>query len=230
MPWEDDPASKSAVDYLVDIGADVAKYIAQVQGYNHKTKNDEAERSRLTRQVISSLQDLNSWWQQWEATHTIPASEVPSHRGTDEPIFPTLLDYDMPWTAFATCTYNAMRILLLQLLSKLLLTTCSDPGNQQDAILDVPNPTALLGITSDIRGLAHEILRSLRYSYRMSPRIIFSCSFFFIRDVAYGCFPRESEEAQWVIRHGWAESLDTECAEDMNLLKMMRPLGQIKAW
>ncbi|KAF4415473.1 hypothetical protein FACUT_13377 [Fusarium acutatum] len=100
LPWEDDPASKSAVDYLVDIGADIAGYIAQIKGYDNKNRNYEFERSRLTRQVASSLQELNIWWQQWEANHTRPASEVALHQGTGEPVFPTLLDYDMPWTGF----------------------------------------------------------------------------------------------------------------------------------
>ena len=231
LPWENDPASKPAVDYLVDIGADIAGYVAQIKKYNDENNEDyELERSRLSIQVANSIQELNSWWQQWEANHAWPATEVVYHQETGEPAFPTLLDYDTPWTAFATCMHNAMRILLLQLSNTLQLTVCSAPGIHQDAvILDQPNSTALLGITSDIRGLASEILRSLRYSYRMSRRIIFSCSFFFIRDVAYGCFPRQSKEATWVVRHGWAESLGTECIEDVNLLRTMPPLGQIKA-
>jgi hypothetical protein len=228
LPWEDNPASKSAVDYLVDIGADIAGYIAQIKGCDNTNKNNKFDRSRLIRQIAASLQELNSWWQQWEAHHTRPASEVALHQGTGEPVFPTLLDYDMPWTAFTTCTYNAMRILLLQLSNTLQLTVYPDPGIRQDFVLDIPNSTALLGITSDIRGLAYEILRSLTYSYRMSRRIIFSCSFFFIRDVAYACLPRGSKEAKWVVRHGWAESLGTECIEDMNLLRIIPPLGQIK--
>ncbi|KFA51891.1 hypothetical protein S40293_04101 [Stachybotrys chartarum IBT 40293] len=182
LPWEDDPGSKSAIDYLVDIGADIAGYVAQTKRHNDKSNGHGLERSRLTRQVAASLQELNCWWQQWEANRTQLATEVALDEGNAEPLFPTLLEYDLPWTAFAVCTYNAMRILLLQLSNTLQLTSCQDPAIHQGIILDIPNQTALLGITSDMRGLAREILRSLTYSYRMSRRIIFSCGFFFIRD------------------------------------------------
>ncbi|KFA69904.1 hypothetical protein S40285_10500 [Stachybotrys chlorohalonatus IBT 40285] len=146
LPWEDDPPSKSAIDYLVDIGADIAGYVAQTKRHNNKSEDSELECSRLTRQVAASLQELNCWWQQWEANHTQLATEVALDEGDAEPLFPTLLEYDMPWTAFAVCTYNAMRILLLQLASTLQLTTCPGPAVYHGVILDIPNPTALFVI------------------------------------------------------------------------------------
>ncbi|KAF5002427.1 hypothetical protein FGRMN_439 [Fusarium graminum] len=85
LPWEDDPVSKSAVDYLVDIGADIAGLIAQIKGYENKNKYHEFERSHLTGQVAACLQELNSWWQQWEANQTRPASEVALHQGEVSP-------------------------------------------------------------------------------------------------------------------------------------------------
>jgi hypothetical protein len=229
LPWEDDPGSKSAIDHLIDIGADIAEYVAQTKRHNDKSHGQEPKRSRLTRQVAASLQELNCWWQQWGANRTQLATEVALEERNAEALFPTLLEYDLPWTAFAVCTYNAMRILLLQLSNTLQLGSCQAPAIHQSIILDLPNHTGLLGITSDTRGLAREILRSLTYSYRMSRRIIFSCGFFFIRDVAYGCFPRESREAAWVAGHGWAGPMDSKCIEDLNLLRMMPPLGRIKA-
>ncbi|KFA79343.1 hypothetical protein S40288_03536 [Stachybotrys chartarum IBT 40288] len=101
LPWEDDPGSKSAIDYLVDIGADIAGYVAQTKRHNDKSNGHGLERSRLTRQVAASLQELNCWWQQWEANRTQLATEVAVDEGNAEPLFPTLLEYDLPWTAFA---------------------------------------------------------------------------------------------------------------------------------
>lgn len=100
-------------------------------------------------------------------------------------------------------------------------------AEEQDVVLDLPNRTALLGITSDIKGLASEILRSLEYSYGKSRRFVSTFSFFFIQDVAYGCFDKGSKEAMWVIEHGWAESAKFDHIEDSNLLKI--PMGLIKA-
>lgn len=89
--------------------------------------------------------------------------------------------------------------------------------------------TALLGISSDTKGLAREIMRTLKYSYGESRRFIYTFSFFFIQDIAYGCFDAGSREARWIAEHGWAELTDFNDVEDANLLKMLMPSGQIKA-
>ena len=229
VPWEDNPASKSTIDHLIDIGTDITEYIAQIKRYDNSKSGQEFEYSQLRTQVANSLEELNACWQQWESHHTQPATEVTSHQLTGEPLFPTLLEYDMPWTAFTVCNYNAMRILLLQLWHMLQSIPGSTQTTDRGVVLDMPNPTALLGITSNIKGLACEILRSLKYAYGKCRRFIFTSSFLFLQDTAYGCFDRNSKEAVRVARHGWAELADSNNIEDENLLKRLLPLGQIRA-
>jgi hypothetical protein len=229
VPWEDDLTSKPAIEYLVDIGTDIGEYLAQVKTCDSSKSNRELEYSQLRTQVATSLEELNAWWCQWEAEHTRPATEVTSHQATSEPLFPTLLEYDMSWTAFTVCTYDAIRILLLQLWHMLQLSPNSIQTTDQGVVLDMPNGTVLLGITSDTKGLACEILRSLKYCYGKSRRFISTFSFLFIQDVAYGCFDQGSKEARWVAAHGWAELTNFDDIEDANLLERQLPLGQIKA-
>ena len=226
VPWEDDPTSKSAMDYLVDIGTDIAEYLAQIKIYDSSTSNRELEYSQIRAQVATSLEELNIWWRQWEAEHPQPATEVISHRSTSEPLFPTLLEYDSLWTAFTLSIYDAMRILLLQLWHKLQLFPNPIQTTDQGVVLDIPNKSALLGITSDIKSLACEILRSLKYCYGKSRRFVSTFTFLFIQDVAYGCFEPGSKEAIWVAEHGWAELESFPDIEDANLLKRLLPWGR----
>jgi hypothetical protein len=222
VPWEDDPASKSAIDYLVDIGADITEYIAQAKIFNSKC-NQGVENTYLKFQVASSLEELNTWWHHWEAEQTQPATEVTSHQDANESIFDKLLEYDTMWTAFTVCYYDAIRILLLQLWYILR------PFPAPEIILDEPNRTELLGITSNSERLAREILRSLKYCYGKSQRFIYTSSFLFIQDVAYGCFYQGSKEAAWAGRHGWAELGSFDNIEEANILRKLLPLGNLKA-
>ncbi|KAH9207066.1 hypothetical protein DL95DRAFT_450493 [Leptodontidium sp. 2 PMI_412] len=113
-PWEDDPASKPHIDYLVDIGADVA----------------------------ISIEELNTWWRQWEAEHPHAATVTST---ANSPLFPIVPEYDTLWEAFTICFHNATRILLLQLWGAL-----KPFSTFHSILLDEQNSTALLGITSNL--------------------------------------------------------------------------------
>ncbi|KAG4436917.1 hypothetical protein IFR05_007605 [Cadophora sp. M221] len=220
VPWEDNPVSKSEIDYLVDIGADISQYNSDFQGlvgYH----SQEPKYLQLVDQVANSIEELNTWWRKWETEHPYAATEVTSTANT--PLFPTILEYNTLWEAFTICFHNAIRILLLQLWDVLKPFSTFHP-----VTLNEQNFTALLGISSDIRRLACEILRSLRYSYRMSRRFVYTFSFLVISDVTYGCFDRESSEARWISEHGWAELQSLDDIEDANLLQVLIPLGRIK--
>lgn len=230
VPWEDDPASKSFMDYLVDVGADIAEYLARIKPYECNKSTHELEYSQIRIEVAASLGELNTWWCEWEAVHPHPAVEVISHPETRKPLFPTHLEYESLWTAFTVSVYDAMRILLLQLWHRLQhLPPNPTQATTQPVVLNTPNGTALLGITSDSQGLASEILRSLKYCYGKSRRFVSTFTFLFIQDVAYGCFERGSEEALWVAEHGWADLGSFPDIEDANLLKRLLPLRQIHA-
>jgi hypothetical protein len=154
VPWEDDPGPKTAADYLLDIGTDIAEYLAQIKICD-SSKGDYAPRySQIRSQVTTSLEELNTWWQKWESKHAQSAWEVTSNRESNQLLFPTLLEFDRLWSAFEVSTYNAIRILLLQLWNRLQLVASPIEETTQKIVLDIPNGTVLLGISSDIKGLA----------------------------------------------------------------------------
>lgn len=227
-PWEDNPASKSAMDFLVDIGADISEYMAQIKTYSISNTTKELGYMQIRTQVAISLGQLNAWWREWEGEHAHAAVKVPSYLVNNDHLFPTLLEYDKLWTAYQICIYNAIRILLLRLWHVLQIFPHSDPNTSPSVVLDMPNQTALLGITSDIKGLGCEILRSLRYCYLKSRRFIVTSSFFFIREVAYGCFDQDSKEANWLAAHGWAEFANLNDVEDANLVKTLSFSNKLK--
>ncbi|PVH74919.1 hypothetical protein DL98DRAFT_575375 [Cadophora sp. DSE1049] len=221
VPWENDPTSKTPIDYLVDIGTDICEYNYNLKELNARLDNQDAGYHDLATEVSRSIEKLNSWWHTWEIEHgNVAAETIPPTMFTP---FPTILEYNTPWDAFTICLYDVIRILLLQLWETLLPFSSSHP-----VILDEGNTTALLGITSDMKGPACEILRSLRYSYRMSRRFVYTVSFLVISDVAYGCFDRDSTEARWLVEHGWAELESSDDVADRNILKVVLPLGQIR--
>lgn len=186
--------------------------------------------SQIKAQVATSLKELNTWWQQWETECAQSTKEVASSHATSEPLFPTLLEFDTMWTAYTVLIYDTMRILLLQLWHKLQLVPHLNQSTKQNIILDMPNGTALLGISSDMKGLACEILRTLTYCYGQSRRIGSTFSFLFIQDVAYGCLDPGSREALWLAEHGWAELANIPDIEDENLLKRFVGYGPTKGW
>jgi hypothetical protein len=122
-----------------------------------------------------------------------------------------------------------MRIFLLQLWHILQPPPNSIQTTDQGVILDMPNGTALLGITSNTKSLAREILRSLTYCYGKTRRFVNTASFLFIQDIAYGCFEEGSKEAMWAAGHGWAKFGKVEDYGDANLLKRLVPLKEMNA-
>jgi hypothetical protein len=228
VPWEDDPASKSSMDYLVDIGADIAEYLSYVKTLHRFQSNQRLDWAQLKTQVSNSFKGLNTWWRRWEVERLQAAIEVPSRHLTSNPIFRTLLEYDTLETAYEVCLYNTMRILLLHLWNTLQLFPNSTPSMGTDIVLDMPNQMVLLGISSNATGLACEILRSLRYCYGKSRRFLFTFSFLFIQEVAYGCFDEGSKEAKWMTTQDWAELINIDDVQDANLLKRLVPEGKLK--
>jgi hypothetical protein len=228
VPWEDDVGSKLAMDYLVDIIADIAECLADFKSFHSAETNQEPDWAQLKNQVAVCVEDLNTWWCQWEADHPQAVTEASSCQVTNDQLFPTLLEYDMLRTAYEVCFYNTVRILLLQLCHTLQLLPNQTPSSDPAVVLDMSNPTVLLGITSDGPGLAREILRSLKYCYGKSRRFMFTFSFLFIQEVAYVCFESDSDEVKWILSQDWAGLVNLDDVQDANLLKKLLPEGQIK--
>lgn len=154
-----------------------------------------------------------------------------SHQTTSEPLFPnlTILEYDMLWTAFTVCIYDAIRILLLQLWDTVQLLPILRQTIDHSVLLDVPNRTALLGITSDIKGLACEILRSLNIAMESLDALSIHLIYGSFKTYHTGVLIRGSKEAIWITEHGWAELADSDDIGDANLLRRLVPIGQIQA-
>ena len=216
------------MDHLIDIGIDIVEHRAQIKACGGEISDKKVECSRLRRHISTTFRQLNEWWRRWELDCGSLVAVV-YHTAADEPPFPTLLKYKNLWTAFTVCVYDAIRILLLQLWQPFQHFLSSSEPIDESFLLETPNRTGLLGITTDIKGLAREILRSLNYCYEKSRRFIYTFSFLFIQDVAYGCFEPGSKEALWAAGHVWAESARYEDTEDANILRNLLPLGQIKA-
>lgn len=226
VPWENDIGSKSAMDYLVDIIADIANCLADLKTYHEVEGAQDPEWAQSRGKAAICLEELNAWWCQWEANHPQAVTNYPFHQTTYDQNLPTVLKYDNLRTAYELCFYNTVRILLLQLCKTLQLFPNQGHVSNTAVILDMQNPTSLLGISSDSLGLAREILRSLNYCYGKSRRFIFSCSFLFIQEVAYGCFSDDSEEAKWFVSQKWAGLITLDDLEDANLLRRLLPGSQ----
>jgi hypothetical protein len=218
---------KSPIDYLVDIGTDIAEYLAQIRMLVGNKHSHGSQYSQIRNQVATLLEQLNVWWQEWEPEYGQSAWEVPASPANTKVLFPTLLEYDKLCIAFTVSIYDMMRILLLQLWQRLRFSPNGLQTSKQ-IILDMPNRTVLLGISSDVQGLACEILRSLTYCYDKSPQLVGTFSFLFIQDVAYGCFDANSIEARWIFNHSWAKVAKSTDAGSANLLRRLLPLGQIR--
>jgi hypothetical protein len=153
----------------------------------------------------SMLKQLNDWWRDWSKTYPqacktfVPDLKTTITKDSEGLIFPSLLQYDSIWTAHTVCLYDTARILLLYIWSKFAPHLDHD---EQALILDEPNNTPLLGITSDMTGLAHEIIRTSEYCHEPSHRFVGTFCVVLPQDTAYACLCPESREARFLARQG----------------------------
>jgi len=152
------------------------------------------------------LKQLNNWWLDWRKSHPhacktfFPDPKLTITKDSEGLIFPTLLQYDSIWTAHTVCLYDTARILLLHIWNK--LARYLKTGEEEEFMLSKPNDTPLLGITSDITGLAHEIIRTSEYCHEPSHRFVGTFCVVLPQDVAYACLCPQSREARFLARQG----------------------------
>jgi hypothetical protein len=208
VPWENNPSSKEPMDYLIDILCDTASHLAEINEPNGMHLWQIFE---LKRRVVASLEELNCWWKAWLQSNPTPCREVspdPKDTTTKDAsgfVFSTVLQYNDLWTPYSVCTYDATRILLLQILQRISQVedqasyppnwnTSHEPSPQEE----VNGKTPLLGLSSDIVGLSHEIFRSIEYLNRQAQQYMINMSGLFIFDVAYSALATDSREARWL--------------------------------
>lgn len=152
--------------------------------------------------------ELNCWWRRWILLNPKVCREVkPNPKSTvtadaDGPLFATVLQFTKLWDAYTLCSYDCARLFLLHLLRSLapahedFLKAGAYPDS---VILDEPNNSPLLGITSDMTGLGHEIIRSFAYCYASSGGFMGSFVVVTVLDGAFGALMPGSREANWVL-------------------------------
>jgi hypothetical protein len=171
-----------------------------------------AQAADLKRRVTASLEELNCWWQYWMASKLgnpefcqeilLDTETTLYTKDANGVIFPSILVYDGLRTGYTVCTYNAARILLLEAI--VMLSQTPSPLNSNDylSMLNTNNNNnqgPLLGISSDVSGLAREIFRSAEYLHIKSDEFMVSFTSMFIFDIAYSALDPESREAKWLL-------------------------------
>jgi hypothetical protein len=206
VPWEDDPSSKKAFDFIADISCDIASHLEDVKCLEQR--GTLRLRQDLANRVMKSVLELNSWWRQWIIDNPKLCREVkPNPKTTvtvdaEGPLFATILQYNKLWDAYTLFSYICARLFLLHIL-RTLTPVYEDfsaiLGYPDDFVLDEPNNTPLLGITSDMIALGHELLHSFDYCYAYSGGFMGSFCVVTVLDAGFGALMPGSREANWVL-------------------------------
>jgi hypothetical protein len=228
IPWEANPASKLPFDFLVDILCDIADVRVEVK---ELLERFDKERYGATKtKALATMSDLDSWWNEWALMNPRVCWTVKTNTqstvlvDSDGPLYPTSLEYTSIDAAYIVSAYDAARILLLQVLTSLGLQAAPD------FVQNDPTGSSLLGISSDISGLAHEIVRSIEYCSTQSGHFMGSFSGILILDIAYSALERGSRVRKWLLRNSMVgpDSFEAEYADEKDNLEIaMLPTCQL---
>jgi hypothetical protein len=137
VPWEDDPASKTQLDYLIDILCDYPGLLEDAD--NARLARGPAESKGMVwtdvvHQCHKKLAELSEWQRDWVSNFDICLYEVDANQSSytsieaGGPLFPSILYFTDVWRAYEFCVHNALRILLLRLHSQVARMRTSNPG------------------------------------------------------------------------------------------------------
>ena len=165
--------------------------------------SEEPSLLSLGSRVSRSLENLDAYFRMWATKnlHNIHA-HTPVHaffNDAEGQVFETMLDFDTFWTCYITILYNGARILLLQARQKLI--DSSRPILDLTPLVDEENPTALLGVTSDIQGLALEIIRTSEFCIddkSKTQRFLGTFCLLWPIGAAFMCFDPASRVGRWL--------------------------------
>jgi len=184
----------------MDIMCDSADLLADIHdAFRKKTDPRLGVLELLKKRAIEVLRELDACWLEGRRRCSGNCKEVfPDPENTitvddDGLLFPSILVFENFWSGYTISMHNSIRILLLQALK---LMSVDDSEVPEPLVKTDSAP--LLGITSDVRGLACEIIRSIEYCYIQSEHYLGTSCFVLPLDVAYGCLEKDSREAKWL--------------------------------
>ena len=209
VPWEDSPNTKDVFDYLMDIVCDVPSILADADRLLLSLGSSEALPEEdlfleVAKRTACAMNELDNWWRGWAATHLGRCWERPPDATTrisydqEGPVFDTVLFFETYWTCYVTIFHNALRIVLLGIwheLSNLPYASKHPIGTPNNEI----NPLPLLGISTDIRGLALEIFRSIEFSEYQARKFLGTYCILFPILYAQQCLSPQSREGRWLL-------------------------------
>jgi hypothetical protein len=180
VPWENDPGSKSHLDSVTDIMADIPGLYEDLDALNGSLSAHRPWNSRLAKCILhrclANLSKLESWFQMWKAHNPESVSEVESSSisglTADEAgdLFHTVLRYSSLGVANELALYYSTQIQLLSICREVdQLRESADISAfsaHETEICKSPYSTPAPGSTSasiSIKMLAINICRSAEY-------------------------------------------------------------------
>jgi hypothetical protein len=165
VPWEDDAASKTQLDYLIDILCD---YPGLLEDTDNARSLGTLPENRITwtdvlHRCHEKLTRLSEWQHCWVSEFEISRYEVDTSQSSyisieaGGPLFPSIFYFTDIWRAFELCVHNALRILLLRLYTQVgEYMNTSSPGQTMTGVDPIE-------IGASVEDLAIEICRSIDY-------------------------------------------------------------------
>lgn len=199
---------KTVCDYLTDILCDLPGILEDVDALSMPGGLRKSTIPPLQARIITCIATLNDWWRSWLKQKRQMCFEVPVNptfvriTDTSGPLFTTVLEFSDFWTAYELCAQNLARILLVQSLDS--LSKASSELKPSGALLDESNGSPLLGISSDVTRLAHEILRCVDFCQSDMYKDTGTFCVLLPMKIAYQTLDQDSREAQWL----WKRSAD----------------------
>lgn len=178
IPWEDEPDSKSQLDGVTDIMADIPGLYEDLDILNSSSTTYRSRDSRLARDILDkcvvNLLKLESWFRVWTIRNPNVVSEVESSSmaglTVDEAgyLFPTVLRYSSLGVANELTLYYSIRIQLLSICRDVdrfreSANTSTSAAREPEISWSPYWRSAWHSTSASIRLLAIEICRSAEY-------------------------------------------------------------------
>jgi hypothetical protein len=214
VPWENEPDSKSHLDSVTDIMADVPGLYEDLDTINSSLSAPSFQDSRLEKHILEkcfeNLSKLELWLQVWKTHNPESVSEVESSSMSgltaDEAgdLFPTVIRYSSLGVANELVLYFSTRLQLLSIcreVDKLRASTNLASATCETGISWSPHSTSGRGfIAASIKSLAINICRSAEYHFLPDHGKAGALLFVIPAQVAAKSLGASSREGLWITK------------------------------